>query len=368
MDLRHTETRRPTLIALLRAVHEAPDTVGEILKGVVDRPSAWEELTLWADHEGVLGVVGPLLLADSGLPGAVRAAIERHRAVQDLWQGHLLRGLEAAVTALSNAGVRSCALKGPALAARLYPDGATRPSLDVDLLTDAGDLDQSVATLAGLGYRAETGPTADYLRRYGHHLHLAAPGSAPIELHFRAYSGFGIVLPAEVLLDRARRFEFPDGFAVLVPCPEDEFLYLAIHAAGHSFSRLLWLNDLQRLVRRYPGLDWDRVFRVASRMGIAFAVAYVATLLSHWFSISIPDHGCRSRLGVRGRAADWLLPIVSRPSEPSTRDAAESLVFTSLLCDRTRSAAWLLQHHALRATRRRLHGFAPRLAPADWAA
>jgi hypothetical protein len=66
--------------------------------------------------------------------------------------------------------------------------------------------------------------------------------------------------------------------------------------------------------------------------------------------------------------ADWLLPAVSRPSAPSTRDTAEGLVFTALLCDRVRASAWLLQHHTLRGVRRRLHGIAPRVMPADWAA
>ena len=42
-----------------------------------------------------------------------------------------------------------------------------------------------------------------------------------IELHFRAYAGFGVELSADVLLARAQRFDLGEGLSVLVPAPEE---------------------------------------------------------------------------------------------------------------------------------------------------
>jgi hypothetical protein len=192
---------------------------------------------------------------------------------------------------------------------------------------------------------------------------------APIELHFRAYAGFGVELPASVLLDRAEPFRLSDTLSVLAPSPEDEFLYLATHAAGHSFIRLVWLYDLKLLVRRYPTLDWDRIASRAAAFGVATPVAYAARLLQNWLGVPVDGlPGSFRRPSLRSKMADRLLSEVSRPQPRSMRDNLGGLLFTSLLCDRLGSAAWLLQHHVLRSTRRRLHQIAPALLPERWSA
>jgi hypothetical protein len=66
--------------------------------------------------------------------------------------------------------------------------------------------------------------------------------------------------------------------------------------------------------------------------------------------------------------ADYLLAEVSRPQPPSVRDNLGGLVFTALLCDRWSSGAWLLRHHLLRGTRRRLKNIAPGYLPEEWSA
>ena len=60
-----------------------------------------------------------------------------------------------------------------------------------------------VLLLSVAGYAAEKGPSARYARRHHHHLHLAGRRPPVIELHFRAYAGFGVTMAAEDLLDRA---------------------------------------------------------------------------------------------------------------------------------------------------------------------
>jgi hypothetical protein len=71
---------------------------------------------------------------------------------------------------------------------------------------------------------------------------------------------------------------------------------------------------------------------------------------------------------VRLRLADRLLPVVSRPSGRGPLDNLGGLFFTAMLCDGGGRSAWLLQHHVLRATRRRLNRLAPGVLPERWSA
>jgi hypothetical protein len=168
---------------------------------------------------------------------------------------------------------------------------------------------------------------------------------------------------------RAQRFDVGNGLSVLVPAPEEEFVYLAAHAAGHSFIRLVWLYDLKLLCRRQPALDWRRVAELAEQCSLKAAVAYTLRLLERWLTV-VPSNvppGLR-RSSAAARMADWLLTEVSTPQPVSPRDKLGGLLFTSLLCDTLRSGLWLWQHHLGRMTRRRLYQLAPVYLPERWSA
>ncbi len=154
-----------------------------------------------------------------------------------------------------------------------------------------------------------------------------------------------------------------------MPSAEDELIYLTAHAAGHSFIRLVWLYDVKLLVRRHAELDWERVADRAAALGVRTPVAYTLRLLSDWLGVALDGLPASLRpRGWRPRLADRLLAAVSTPQPPSIRDNLGGLIFTSLLCDRPSSGAWLIQHHLLRTMRRRLKRLAPAYLPARWSA
>jgi hypothetical protein len=316
----------------------------------------------------VLGVLDGVLSRLPDLAPAFEAAARR-RAIAEMWHGHLMQTLEVVVNAISAQGIAVAALKGPVLADRLYSPHATRHCVDLDLLVRESDLDGAIDALLATGYVCETGPAAEYSRRHGHHVRLTKIGGPPIELHFCAYAGFGVVLPAAALLDRAGSFRLPAGATVLVSSPADEFIYLATHAAGHSFIRLMWLYDLKLLVARHPSMDWSVVAARARALDVEAPVAYAAWLLQSWLGVETATRSnlCRRR-PVRTWLADGLLNEVSTPQVSSARDNLGGLLFTSLLCDRSSAGARLLQRHLLRSARRRLKRLAPRYLPDRWSA
>jgi hypothetical protein len=356
------------LLALLRLPSREGALGGEQLASASQNPEFAKQLMSRASYHGVLGVISEYVPGLLDLSDDDRQALTRRLALEELWHVHLMNGLTTAVSVLAKSGVQACALKGPVLAQRLYAPPAARYCMDVDLLVRPAELSVALGALAAAGYMHEVGVTAEYLMRYGHHLAVSRPETAPTELHFRAYAGFGTEVPADAVMARARPFDLGDGRSVLVMMPEDEFVYLAAHAAGHSFIRLVWLYDLKQLLAHHRALDWERVAAIAESFQLSTVVGYTIELLDRWLGVTVPNLPVRlRRRGVRARLADRLLTEVSTPQPKSVRDNIGGLIFTSMLCDRLRSGAWLVQHHAVRAIRRRIHRLAPNYLPEPWA-
>jgi hypothetical protein len=290
----------------------------------------------------------PALLAaarDHGLASVVLAAARRARVpasvikadavTQELrlgavWQDILRDTVRNALTALEQREVPAVALKGPLLAARLYDDEIVRISTDVDLLVAPASIDQAVLALRPLGYELEGGAVGRFYRSYHHHVHLLHPTLPPLELHFEAYRGFGTVLPAAPLLGRSITCAVPGWGQVRVLSPEDEFVYLAVHAASHRFQRLLWLFDLKLHVLRHASLRWEDVAMCAKAHRVSAAVSFACQLLSDWLDVPAAGSIALPTLAeARFHAARYL----ARRQPIHVVNAAADLFFSTLLCD-----------------------------------
>lgn len=349
---------------MLAAGSDHPDRFQEIAATVSD----WSAMVEGAAREGVLGIlerdIGRSGLA---LPADAQRLMERLRASETLWQRHVARTLDEALDALDAEDVRAAALKGPALAERLYSDPGLRWSTDLDILVAHADTDRAVAALERLGYAVEDQLAAGYARRYHHHLHLFRRRPPVLELHFRAYVGFGVTMAAEDLLERARPHRTAGGARCLVLAPEDEALYLAVHAAGHCCDRLVWLYDLKLLAEREPALDWERLAVRARAAGVLAAFALVRDVLALRLGVVMPlvahAPGRIRRHIVRG-----LIDGRLAPPGPGPLSTLRQLIVMAALCDRFSASARFVRHHVARLARRRARRWLPALTPAEWAA
>ena len=351
---------------LVAAIPNDPERFGALCSGITD----WPALVESAARDGVLGIVRRELgRREIRLPADAYAVMERLHASQALWQANVIRALDAALDALEAGGIRTVVLKGPALVERFYPDPSLRCSSDLDLLVADADTDRAVAALEPLGYAVETGVSARYARRHHHHLHLIGRRPPVIELHFRAYAGFGVTMAAEDLLDRARAHQTAGGARCLVLAPEDEALYLAVHAAGHCFDRLLWLYDLKLLVAHEPGIDWDAVATRARGFGVMAAFALACDMLRQRLGVTIPPAATAhapARLGRRivARFVDGRIA----PPAPGPLVTLRQLLTMAALCDTASARTRFVRHHVARLARRRAQRWLPALSPAEWGA
>lgn len=349
----------------LRALVAAAPADPERFRAACQEATDWRALTAAAERHGLAGVVlAEARRAGAALPGEARQLLEHRLA---LWRPFLERHhafLAEAVAALGAAGVRAVALKGTVLGERLYGDIGLRPTTDIDLLVTEAECDRAVAALRGAGWQWEDGPTERYFRRREHHLHLRRPQAPELELHFRALSGFGVTVPSEDLVARARPVQL-GALSTWVLCPEDELVYLAVHAAGHLLQRLGWLHDLKLLLLQGAPIAWDELRPRASAFGTSRALRF-SLAAARALGAAVPNEVV-GRPGVLDRLAERVRRTTLGRSRPSAGFTAGALLFHALLCDRAGAAAGHLVRGFGRIARRRARRYLPRLAPAEWA-
>jgi len=331
------------------------------------------EVENWDDilHSALLHGVESLLhhhLIEIGfkLPPAIEDRVHRWQMIKDLWQTHAQSALDEALRVLDSASVRAVALKGPVLGERLYPDPRMRVSADLDLLVAFADLERATAALKTVGYGASKESQARFLRKYHYHTILRRSCPPVIELHFRLSDGFGVEIAAEEFLTRARVYRTAQGAVAGILSPEDEMLYLSIHAAGHRFVRLSWLFDIKLLLRHYPDLDWTTTLARAHSLQVLAALLFTCETLHSRFGVKIPLNESMPQR-IRSRIANFLLAATARQPDPSRRSLLGKMAFTAVLCDRPGAALDFLQRQLLLIVRRRAHRHFPSLTPEEWA-
>ena len=341
------------LFALITAAPQDPAGFREACARIDD----WERLVECACEQGVAGVIhSEAQKAGVVIPADVARKLERRVGIGWLHQAWLRATLADVLRAFAARGTRVACLKGPALADRLYADPGLRPSADLDLLIADADFTAAIETLSALGWHAEGGHPDRFHRWDRHDVELVRSNAPAVELHFRAMCGFGTVVPSEDLLARARSHRL-DGIDTLVLSPEDEVIYLALHAAWHLLERLGWLYDIKLLVLGRSELNWETVRSRARDFRVEMALAFV---LGRVRELGAPVPELR-RQPTRARA--WATERVRRfvlgtPTPPFFLTG-----FQTLLCDSAPAAATFLAQGLVRMARVRAEKYLPWIGP-----
>ena len=243
-----------------------------------------------AHHAARHGVAAWVLegLGARELAGATRAELSTGARDTFMQAARIRRLTTKVIDALARRSITPVALKGSVLASRLFPENPNvRTSSDVDVLVAPDALDDAAAAMEGIGLRRfHDTASADQLEDH-HHLSFMNQ-SELVEVHFRLTNTFGRGLFDDAaVLARTMPLRF-EGRDVLVLCPEDEFLYLATHAANHAFMRASWLVDLQQYLLRFPSLDFAVMAVRAADAGFTTAVTVTLGLLERLLGVELP--------------------------------------------------------------------------------
>jgi hypothetical protein len=110
-----------------------------------------------------------------------------------------------------------------------------------------------------------------------HRTFESADGRVPFEVHSDPFQ-MGLKTPGEAgRWSRAR--SIPGLEAGLMLGPADQLVQLSVHAHKHGFSRLIWLKDIDLLLRAEGDrIDWDVVFASAREEGVSSSIWYTLRL------------------------------------------------------------------------------------------
>lgn len=213
---------------------------------------------------------------------------------------YLSARLLAIVERLQSKRIAALPFKGPALALRAYGDLTLRDSCDLDLLIKAEDLEQAVATLVEAGFQLPCPLTArryQWLRKYEFELGLVGPDGLRLELHWEALPHyFGIRLCSAGVWDRTTYTSIA-GAAVQELSAEDLLLFLSLHAGKHFWDRLVWLCDIDRLLRKKASLDWEYLRESSRKLHIERFLSTTLYLVRELFGTELPEQVLRKIAG-----------------------------------------------------------------------
>ncbi|OYT73227.1 MAG: hypothetical protein CFK52_02890 [Chloracidobacterium sp. CP2_5A] len=296
-----------------------------------------------------------LIRVGARLPEALVASFRQVQARKAAWTLQLAAQLDRILDALTAADIPAVALKGPLLGERLYGADGFRSSSDLDVLVPYAGVRPALAALAPLGYRADETTLARALS--GDHNVALDSASPPLELHFHLFRRFGVTLRSDEFLARAAPYQTRSGRVVRILTPEDEFLFLCVHAAAHSFARLAWLFDLKLLLAKHPALDWDLFLQRARDWRVTTSVAFACALLRQRLGADTPllsrlTARQRQWLSVNERLFDQAMRRYNQPRDSFSDKLGffvASNLYQSSLHDQWRSRARFLGLTALRA-------------------
>lgn len=252
-------------VVLAVARHRLPGTPAGIDGGRVEvADEAWAPIGGTIAHQRLTGLAA-LALADGQLvlgPDATAHLTAEDRRVQ----AQAVRAERVTLDVsdgLRDLGVRHAVLKGPAFAHTCYPDPATRPFVDVDVLVPATDLDRVVRHLEAHGavrHRAQLAPGFD--RRFAKSVTLRHPDGVELDVHRSLALGpLAHLVRPDDLTEGLGEVEPVPGRPLPVLHPDLAFLHACVHAAVSAPVRWLSVRDV---VATEPAADLDRCRAVAA--------------------------------------------------------------------------------------------------------
>ena len=260
-------------------------------------PQTWERVFHAAAQLGV----APLLyvrLKTSKLESAVPTAVLKRHKGDFLWSQarnmKVFARLREVLAVFRAHRIDVIALKGAALAERVYRQIGLRTMGDIDLLVRKDDLARVETIVEEMGFQAdEWYGTKEWYRTQHHHLapYVSSDGILKLEIHHDITTvSSSIRVPVEGLWTRAQMVRIAT-VGCLTLSWEHTLLHLALHMADENgfLGDLRGLCDVAEIVRRFPGgIDWDELVRVARTWGCVRQLFFALTLAHDAVGAAVP--------------------------------------------------------------------------------
>jgi hypothetical protein len=247
------------------------------------------------------------LIPSKALNGLISDA--RGRAFESLAQSQSL--LEIARVLQAN-NIPSIVMKGPVVAESFYSGAALRPYSDIDLLVPGQHYAAVGSICTNLGYQVADDHGGPESTHYGtseaayETLYVNSSTSSKLDIH---YDHLQIGLQPRESAGFWQRSEpwFYAGCELRRPGLNDHFLMLAVHLHKHGFERLIWLKDLDMILRKSSSeLDWPWLIGKAREEGTLLSLRMSLDILKRTLVTPLPPQAAKLTVGL----ANWLARLV----------------------------------------------------------
>ena len=287
---------------------DTPGFAENIICAVLRRePAAWdfgddrvaiEQLLRAGRYHGVLPLLHHEFRRGGGFthwPEAIRETCRDAALVQAMHELVQGRELTRVLDKLAAVGATALVLKGTALALSHYPNAATRPRGDTDLLIPPSTRNVAARTLEGLGYQHTGGLEGEFVSYQGTWSLTDGLGIAHrLDVHWRISNSqiLAKLLEYDELAARAEALP-PLGANARALRAVDALLFACIHRAGHAHApyyvdgvphpgidRLIWLYDIHLLVSNMSETQLDEFAELAASKKVK-AICLAALVRTH---------------------------------------------------------------------------------------
>jgi hypothetical protein len=194
---------------------------------------------------------------------------------------------------LKERGLHYIAIKGPTLSQELYGDITMRQFSDIDLFVAQEDMRVISDIALSLGYEPMLPLTLLERKKFfeldNDFSFRHRVSDLKMELHWKLFPDRHRMPLSFPLLYRNSRVLLLQKREVTVLSPEDNLLYLSLHGAKHIFERLIWICDIDRLIRHCPDMELMDVYRRAVDIQVEEPFLLGIFLSHKLFDTPLPD-------------------------------------------------------------------------------
>jgi hypothetical protein len=257
------------LLLLCRCDLNAQEEV-DVQKSLMEilRHHSRESIVALAHHHGVLplvyfGVDTLVHTSRQDLPDSLWAL---HGYLRDMYRASAQRAMRMTAELivlldhLSSQDIDAIPFKGPVLAQLAYGDVTQREFDDLDILIEPQSIGSSRAIIESLGYVPAYPMTDIQARQWYRHAKdfcmMHTGKKIAVELHWRILDDdYPVGCPSGLLTQSPLQCVTIDHRTLQTFAPEPLLFYLCVHGATHLYERLIWLKDIDQVIRTFA-IDW----------------------------------------------------------------------------------------------------------------
>jgi len=206
------------------------------------------------------------------------------------------RQLKEVLNAFNKENIPVRVYKGPALACTIYPDSATRPFGDMDLLVKPEQYLKAKDVLMQMGYQSQFKRFEQFRELFNSESFVYQKDTTPsfeVDLHWDVFQYHGLKREHDVntLFQNKTDVETPMlNFQTLSRV--DALIQAAFHLILHHKEgrRLIWISDIAFLARNlvYPN-DWTVLQKKVARFNMHLAMENALKLAKLWAGLRVPE-------------------------------------------------------------------------------